>query len=170
MDRPLALAAILILLSSCHAFQDESAAPLKGRLVLEVLPNPIIARPLGHDWYELQFDIVMREEGGVGVRIEDFTVEAVAFRTVTVSTQTFPATYITERGYPASVEAGKHLRFSFTRRWQLPTPLVLSGASARVRARIVDANGLRAESTVRVGVDVGDAIAPEKPLQREEIE
>lgn len=167
MPRQLPLLAVLILLSGCHAFQGESAAPLKGRLVLEVVPNPVIARPLGHDWYELQFDIVMREEGGVAVRIEDFTLEAVAFRTVTVSTQTFPAAYITERGYPASVEGGKHLRFSFTRRWQLPTPLLLSGASARVRARTIDANGLRAESAVRVAVDVGDAIAPEKPLQRE---
>ncbi|MGZ8867334.1 MAG: hypothetical protein ACXW2P_03245 [Thermoanaerobaculia bacterium] len=152
---------ILALLCGCHAFRDEPAVPLKGRLVLEVIPNPLVARPLGHDWYELQFDIVMREEGGVGVRIEDFTVEAVAFRTVTVSTQTFPASYITDRGYPAAVDAGKHLRFSFTRRWQLPTPLLLSGASARVRARTMDANGIRNESTVRVGVTVGDVIAPE---------
>lgn len=152
---------ILSLLCGCHSFRDESAAPLQGRLVLEVIPNPIEARSVGNDWYELQFDIVMREEGGVGVRIEDFTVEAVAFRTVTVSTQTFPASYITDRGYPASVEAGKYLRFSFTRRWQLPTPLLLSGASARVRARTVDANGVRNESTLRVGVTVGDVIAPE---------
>ena len=156
---------ILALLCGCHAFRDESAAPLKGKLVLEVVPNPLVARPLGNDWYELQFDIVMREEGGVGVRIEDFTVEAVAFRTVTVSTQTFPASFITERGYPASVEAGKHLRFSFTRRWQLPTPLLLSGASARIRARTVDANGVPNESALRVAVTVGDVIAPRSSMQ-----
>jgi hypothetical protein len=166
MRSRLTFLAVLALLGGCHAFQDESAAPLKGRLVLEVIPNPIVARPMGHDWYEMQFDIVMREEGGVAVRIEDFTVDAVAFRAVTVSTQTFPATYITDRGYPASVEAGKHLRFSFTRRWQLPTPLLLSGASARVRARTVDANGVRSESTVRVGIAVGDVVAPEERLQK----
>ena len=166
MRRNLLVLALISLLGGCHAFQDESAAPLKGRLVLEVIPNPLVAQPLGHDWYEVQFDIVMREEGGVGVRIEDFTVEAVAFRAVTVSTQTFPAAYITERGYPASVDAGKHLRFSFTRRWQLPTPLLLSGASARVRARTVDANGVRSESTVRVGIAVGDVVAPEGTLQK----
>ena len=166
MRSSLTFLTVLALLGGCHAFQDESAAPLKGRLVLEVVPNPIVARPMGHDWYEMQFDIVMREEGGVAVRIEDFTVDAVAFRAVTVSTQTFPATYITDRGYPASVEAGKHLRFSFTRRWQLPTPLLLSGASARVRARTVDENGVRSESTVRVGIAVGDVVAPEERLQK----
>jgi hypothetical protein len=170
MRRNLALLAVLMLVDGCHAFQDESAAPLKGRLVLEVIPNPIVARPMGHDLYEMEFDIVMREEGGVAVRIEDFTVDAVAFRAVTVSTQTFPATYITERGYPASIEAGKHLRFSFTRRWQLPTPLLLSGASARVRARTMDANGVRSESTVRVGITVGDLVAPEEPVQKKGIE
>lgn len=145
----------------CHAFRDEPVTPLRGRLVLEVVPNPIAARPLGGDWYEMQFEIVMREEGGVGVRIEDFTVDAVAFRTVTVSTQTYPATYITERGYPASIDAGKYLRFSFTKRWQLPGPLLLSGASARVTTRTVDVNGARGRSATRVGVVVGDVITPE---------
>jgi hypothetical protein len=168
MRRATVILGICALICGCHAFRDESAAALKGKLVLEVIPNPLVARSLGNDWYELQFDIVMREEGGVDVRIEDFTVEAIAFRTVTVSTQTFPASFITDRGYPASVEAGKHLRFSFTRRWQLPTPLLLSGASARVRARTVDVNGARNQSSVRVGVSVGDVIAPDGSSREEE--
>lgn len=151
----------MLAFTGCHAFRDESVAPLRGQLVLEVVPNPLVATPLGGDWYEMTFDIVMREEGGIGVRIEDFTVDAVAFRTVTVSTQTYPGSYIDQRGYPSTIEAGKHLRFSFTRRWQLPTPLLLSGASARVTARTIDVNGSRAESVVRVGVVVGDGIAPE---------
>lgn len=150
-----------LVLAGCHAFRDEPAAPLRGRLVLEVTPNPIVATPLGGDWYEMKFDIVMREEGGVGVRIEDFTVDAVAFRTVTVSTQTYPSSYISDRGYPATIDAGKYLRFSFTKKWQLPTPLLLSGASARVTARTVDVNGSRGQSALRIGVVVGDAIAPE---------
>ena len=97
----------------------------------------------------------MREEGGVGVSIEDFTVEAIAFKSVTVHRQVFPATYITERGYPARVEAGKYLRFSFVRRWQLPTRLLLSGASARIIARTIDDNGVRGETSIRIAVAVG---------------
>ena len=120
--------------------------------MLEVDPNPIVAVPAGEDLYDLKFDIDMREEGGVGVRIEDFTVEAIAFRTVTVKQQTFPASYITERGYPAEVAAGKYLRFSFTKRWQLPSRLLMSGASARVTARTIDENGRRDQCVVRVGV------------------
>jgi hypothetical protein len=99
----------------------------------------------------------MREEGGVDVRIEDFTVEAIAFRTVPVKEQTFPASYITDRGYPADVAAGKYLRFSFTKRWQLPSRLLMSGASARVTARTIDANGRRDQCVVRVGVVLAPA-------------
>ena len=143
-----------LLLVSCQSLQNESPSVLRGQLVLEVVPNPIRAVPLGDDLYELTFDIVMREAGGVAVTIEDFTVDAIAFRTVTVESQTFPATFITDRGYPASIEAGKYLRFSFTKRWNLPGRLLLSGASARVRARTHDANGHKDEARVNVGIEV----------------
>lgn len=114
----------------------------------------MIAVPVGDDFYELKFDIIMREEGGVGVTIDDFTVEAIAFKTVTVHRQTFPAAYISQRGYPIHIDSGKYLRFSFVRRWQLPTRLLLSGASARVTARTVDDNGVRGESAARIGIVV----------------
>ena len=126
---------------------------LRGRLVLEVAPDPIRAVPVGEDLYEMTFDIIMREEGGVAVAIEDFTVEAVAFGSITVHSQTFPASFITQRGYPASIEAGKYLRFSFTKRWKLASHLLLSGASARIKARTRDAHGVRGETALRVGVE-----------------
>ena len=143
--------------AGCHQIRDERVTPLRGRLALEVEPNPLVAVPAGEDVYEVQFDIIMREEGGIGVRIEDFTVDAIAFKTVAVQSQTFPATFITDRGYPARIEAGKYLRFSFARRWQLPTRLLLSGASARVTARVVDDNGVRSTTVTRIGVVVAPA-------------
>ena len=139
---------------ACHSLQNEAPAARRGQLVLEVIPNPIAAIALGDDLYELTFDIVMREAGGVGVTIEEFTVDAIAFRTVTVQSQTYPATFITDRGYPASIDAGKYLRFSFTKQWRLPSRLLMSGASARVRAKTRDANGARSESHVNVGIEV----------------
>src|SRR5438477_436219 len=97
------------------------SSPVKTYLLILnpsfVQPNPIIAVPVGDNWYELRFDIVMRETGGVDVRIENFTVEALALRGVPVHSQTYPATFITDRGYPASIQAGKYLRFNFTKRW-----------------------------------------------------
>jgi len=68
--RPLALAAMvaLLALAGCSGLTPEPVAALRGRLELSVEPNPIVAIPLGGDRYELKFDIVMREAGGVGVR------------------------------------------------------------------------------------------------------
>ena len=149
----------LVLLAGCSSFQQEAPASLRGRLVLEVVPNPIEAVSAGDDLYDLKFDIVMREAGGIRVTIEEFTVDAIAFKTVTVRSQTFPASYITDRGYPAAIDAGKYLRFSFRKRWQLPSRLLMSGASARVTARTVDENGRKDVSTIKVGIAVTSSSA-----------
>jgi hypothetical protein len=145
----------VLIFAACAAIPKETATPIRGRLELEVEPNPIVAVPLGDNWYELRFDIIMREAGGVDVRIEDFTVDALALKAIPIRSQTFPAKFITDRGYPAEVQSGKFLRFAFTRRWPLPTELLLSGAAARVTARTIDANGARGETSIRVGVRVG---------------
>jgi hypothetical protein len=145
---------VALLLSACSGLPKEESALLHGHLELEVEPNPLVARPLGDDVYEFAFDIIMRERGGVDVRIEDFTVEAIAFKTIPVRSQTYPASFITSRGYPADIAAGKYLRFSFVKRWKLPTDLLLSGASARITARTVDRDGRRNTSELRVGVVV----------------
>ena len=145
----------VLIFAACAAIPKESIAPMRGRLELEVEPNPIVATPVGGNWYELKFDIIMREAGGVDVRIEDFTVDALALKAIPVRSQTFPAKFITDRGYPADIRSGKFLRFAFTRRWPLPTELLLTGAAARITARTIDANGARGETTIRVGVRVG---------------
>lgn len=132
----------------------ETPAAMKGHLVLEVEPNPLTARAVDDDLYEFAFDIIMRESGGVDVRIEDFTVEAIAFKTVTVQSQTFPAKFITDHGYPAEIAAGKYLRFGFVKQWSLPTRLLLSGAAVRVTARTIDRDGRRDTTQTRIGVVV----------------
>ena len=145
----------LALLAACSSLPSEEPAVLRGTLVLETVPNPLLAKPLGDNEYELAFDIVMREQGGVDTRIEEFTVEAIAIGGVVVRSETHPASFITDRGYPAEVAAGKYLRFSFTKRWKLPTSMVLAGASVRVTARTVDANGMKNVTTFRAAVNRG---------------
>lgn len=151
--RPLVLIVLFVLSVSCTV-TPEKPALFKGHLILDTDPNPLIARKVGEDLYEFSFDIIMREAGGVDVRIQDFTVSAIAFKTVTVQSQTFPAAYITGRGYPAAIGAGKYLRFSFVKRWKIPARLLLSGASLHVSARTVDAGGRHDTSEARIGVAV----------------
>src|SRR5579872_1148462 len=143
--------AACIVAAGCAAMPKEAPVPVRGHLVLDTNPNPLIARRVDGDLYEFAFDIIMREAGGVDVRIEDFTVEAVAFRAVVVRSQTFAASAITERGYPASIAAGKYLQFHFVKRWNIPHAL-LPGASLHVSARTIDANGRRDTTDIRIGV------------------
>lgn len=143
---------LLLVAVGCSSVSAERPASLRGQLVLEVEPNPIPVTRVGDDLYEFRFAIIMREEGGVDVRIEDFTVEAIAFRTAVVRSAKFGAEEITRRGYPASVAAGQFMEYDFVRRWRIPARLLLSGASARVTVRTIDANGRRDETEVRVGV------------------
>ncbi len=142
-----------LLLAACSNLPREDSVPLRGKLVLETVPNPLIAKPLGGDAYEMAFDIVMREEGGVDTQIESFTIDAIALGGVIVRSETHPGSYITARGYPDRVEAGRYLRFSFVKRWTLPTQLLLSGAAVQVTARTVDVNGRRNVTTFRARVD-----------------
>lgn len=151
--RPLVLSVLLVLSVSCTV-TPEKPAILKGHLIVDTDPNPLIAKKVAEDLYEFSFDIIMREGGGVDVRIEDFTVSAIAFKTVPVQSQTFPARYITDRGYPAAIGAGKYLRFRFVKRWRIPARLLLSGASLRVSARTIDAGGRHDTSEARIGVAV----------------
>ena len=148
----LTLFAVAILIAGCAAMDREAPRPIRGHLVLETIPNPLVAKSLGGDAYEVAFDLVMREEGGVATRIEDFTVEALALGGVIVRSERHPAAYITARGYPAEVAAGQFLRFSFVKRWTLPTRLLLSGAAVRITARTIDASGARDVTTFRADV------------------
>lgn len=149
------LAALALLLIGCDSLPKEQPTILRGRLVLEVEPTPLVVHRVADDLYEVPFAIVMREAGGVDVEIESFTVEAIAFRTMTVKSETHPAVFITSRGYPAAVAAGKYLRFEFVKRWKLPTRLLLSGARLHVIARTKDRDGRRDVSEVTIPVVIG---------------
>lgn len=144
---------LLLAVLGCGSIQTEKPAQLRGKLVLETVPNPLLAKALGGDEYEVTFDIVMREEGGVTTRIESFTVDAIALGGLVVRSETHPADFITKRGYPVEVPSGQYLRFSFVKRWKLPTELLLSGAAVRVTARTIDANGLRNVTSFRAEVN-----------------
>jgi len=146
------LTAVLVVSVACASMDREAPRPIRGRIVLETIPNPLVAKSLGDDLYEVAFDLVMREEGGVDTRIENFTVDAIALGGVVVRSETHPPTFITDRGYPATIAAGQFLRFSFVKRWTLPTHLLLSGAAVRVTARTIDANGARDVTTYRASV------------------
>lgn len=145
---------LVTILVACSAMDREPVSVPIGTLVLETIPNPLIAKSLGSGEFEIAFLLTMREEGGVDTRIESFTVEAVTIGGLVVRTETHGPGFITARGFPADVDAGQLLQFEFVKRWKLPTDLLMKGAGVRVTARTIDANGRRNTSSYRADVRV----------------
>lgn len=151
---------------ACAGLPRELPGEQRGTIVLDTIPNPLVALPLGDDEYEMRFEIVMREEGGVDTTIEEFTISALGPGGIVVRTETHPSIFITSRGYPASVEAGKYLSFDFVKRWRLPTPILLAGTSISVSARTVDVNGRRNTTVFRAPVDLHRGHDPQSSGRR----
>jgi len=145
---------LFTILAACSAMDREPVSVPVGTLVLETVPNPLIATSLGGGEFEIAFLLTMREEGGVDTIVESFTVEAITIGGLVVRTETHGPDFITARGFPADVDAGQLLQFEFVKRWKLPTDLLMKGAGVRVTARTVDANGRRNTATYRADVRV----------------
>src|SRR5512142_2378246 len=107
MRRTLLLA---LLLSACSSLETEKPAVLKGQLVLEVDPNPIVATRVSDKTWEFPFDIVMREAGGVDLQIESFTIDVYVLGAIHVFSAPSEGSAITQKVYPDRIEAGQFRR------------------------------------------------------------
>lgn len=141
-----------LILAACSTLETEKPAVMKGRLVLEVEPNPIVATRISEKLWEFPFDIVMREAGGVDLRIESFTIDVYVLGAIHVFSAPYEGSVITQKGYPDRIEAGQFRRFPFKLRREVPNDVLFKGAYADVTAETLDAMGNRAETKLRVGV------------------
>lgn len=143
---------LALLLAACSSVQTEKPAVLKGQLVLEVDPNPIVATRVSENTWEFPFDIVMREAGGVDLHIESFTIDVYVLGAIHVFSAPYEGSMITQKGYPDRIEAGQFHRFPFRIRRDVPNDILFKGAYADVTAQTLDAMGNRNETKLRVGV------------------
>jgi hypothetical protein len=151
--RRLALPLLLILVAGCASTVPPAQRP-PGRLAIEIDPNPIEARHLGNDVYELVFDVAIREVGGNDVTIDRVNAEAVAFGGLRIARATLDRDEIRRRGYPSTVKAGKEIRYSFIESRALPDERLLDSVRAEVVIEATDAAGrptsTRTTVTIRV--------------------
>lgn len=143
---------LALVLTACSSLETEKPAVMKGRLVLEVDPNPIVATRISDKTWEFPFDIVMREAGGVDLQIESFTIDVYVLGAIHVFSAPYEGSMITQKGYPDRIEAGQFHRFQFRIRRAVPNDILFKGAYADVTAQTLDAMGNRAETKLRVGV------------------
>jgi len=150
--RRVSLLLLIALLAGCASVPPEERPP--GRLAIAVDPNPIPARPLGDDVYELAFDIAIREVGGNDVTIDRVSADAVAFGGLRIARASLDRDEIRRRGYPTEVRAGRSIRYSIREKRALPDERLLDSVRAEVMIAGTDAAGrptsTRTSVTIRV--------------------
>lgn len=140
----------LVLITACGAVAPERVAPVAGgALLLDIIPNPIVAYPLGGDLFEFPFDVAMREVGGRDIEIDAIRVE-IKLKGLPIFAQTFDETELTRRGYPAIVPAGGLVQYRFSPRREVPGELLFDQVSARITISGLDQNGRRSEASTTV--------------------
>lgn len=154
MRRAAPVLAVLIALA-CASVPPEERPP--GRLAIVVDPNPIPARPLGGDEYELLFDIAISEVGGNDVTIDEVFAEAVAFGGLRIARARLDREEIRRRGYPTLVRAGRTIRYSIRETRALPDERLLDSVRAEVTIRGTDAAGRPTSTRTTVTIRVEQA-------------
>lgn len=138
--------------AGCTGTTTEAIAPgPRGALVLDVYPNPVVAKPVGQDVYDFPFEVSLREVGGSEVEIDAIRVE-VRLGGLPIFAQTYDETELTRRGFSATVPAGGNVQYRFSPRRTVTTELLFSHASAVVAVSGVDRSGNRAEARATVTV------------------
>lgn len=141
---------LLIVLLACATPRPEGLAPsIGGSLAIDVYPNPIIAKQVRADLYQLPFEVSLRETGGMDVEIDGIRIE-VRLAALRIFAQAFDETELTRRGYSATVPAGSNVQYKFSPQRELPADLPLPQLSALVVVSGLDTTGRRTEARTTV--------------------
>jgi hypothetical protein len=143
---------LLLLLVACGTSQPGNVSqPGHGALTVEIVPNPIVARQVSGDTYELPFEVIVRETGGRAVDISRVSATATLGGGLTFDLESWDAERIRSMGYQTRVPANGELRYRFTPRREVPEA-VFGGVSARLLVEGTDDTGTPATASTTVTV------------------
>jgi hypothetical protein len=158
MQQDFRLACFLVLalvgLSACTSGGGGSTPVVTGHgaLSISVSPNPIIARKVSGSIYDFPFTLVVREVGGLAVRIDSVSIDVDVLGGLRIYSQSFDAAELTRRNLPTYLGTGAELRYQFKPRRDVTDDRLFSSVSAELTIRATDAAGaaVTARSTVTV--------------------
>lgn len=147
----------LLLMASCAGSpgtgSQSASVPGRGAIAVEIVPSPIVARPVSGTTWEFPFEVVIRETGGRPVVIDRVAASVKAFGGLEIATESYDAAKIQTLGYSTSVPAGGELRYRFSQRHSVPDERLFSGVSADLTVTGSDDGGssvtARTTTTVR---------------------
>ena len=144
---------LLFLLAACGGSQlpGTRSVPGHGAISVEIVPNPVVARRVSGETYDLPFEVVVRETGGRPVEITEVSATATIPGGLTFDLESWDAARIQSMGYKTTVPANGTLRYRFTPRREVPEA-VFGGVTARLLVEGRDDTGTATSATTTVSV------------------
>ena len=155
MKRTAALLSVVLLSAFCAGGRGgpgDSSRPGHGAISIQIVPNPIVAQPVGGDTYDFPFEVVIRETGGRPVEITRVSAEVFALGGIRIAEESYDAARIRSLNYSTSVPANGELRYRFAPRKSVPDDRLFGGVEARIRVEAHDDSGAPATATTSVTV------------------
>lgn len=125
--------------------------PGHGALAVEIVPNPVVARQVSGETYELPFEVIVRETGGRAVDITRVSATATLPGGLSFDLESWDAERIRSMGYQTRVPANGELRYRFAPRREVPEA-VFGGVSARLLVQGRDDTGAETSANTTVTV------------------
>lgn len=127
---------------------ERKAAALEVRVV----PNPIVAIPVGESSYEFPFTVSIREVGGAPVTITRVGIDVYGVAGLRLYSSELGPAEIDRRGYHRTLAAGGEVRYSWRPRAQVPDARLFTTTWGELWVEGTDPNGAvstRTRVTVR---------------------
>ena len=155
--RKLVLPLLLIALAACNSGPRDTvtAAPGKGAISIQVIPNPIVATHVSGNTYDFAFDVVVRETGGRPVTVNRVSATVLAPGGFSVGVESWNADKIRSLGFSTTINPHGELRYRFTPRKDVPDDRLFGSISAKLTVDAVDDTGSPTSASTTVTVRKG---------------
>jgi hypothetical protein len=151
-----AIVPLLLCAAFCQTPQPGSsrtaAIPGHGAISIQIVPNPIIARPAGGNLYDFPLDVVVHETGGRGVTVSRVTATVYGPAGIRLGDQSWDATQIAAAGYSTNVSGNGELRYHFVPRKSVPDDRLFGSVRADVRVDAYDETATPTSATTTVTI------------------
>jgi len=149
------LCSLIVTLTACQSGgggSDVSWEPGHGKISMEVIPNPIVARAVRGNVYDFPVEIVVRENGGHAVNVTGVSLTVLGPVGLVFHRESWDAEKIRALGYSTTVAANGELRYRFVPRQEVPDERLFGGVVAELRVEAIDAAAKVTSATTSVTV------------------
>ena len=150
----IALVLTVILIAACGGGPPTgtTSVPGRGAIAVQVDPNPIRARLVSGNTYELLFDVIVRETGGRPVNVTRVSATVHGPGGFVVGRESYDADRIRALGFRTEIGANGELRYHFAPRKEVPDERLFGGVSAQLLVEATDDGGTPTSASIVVTV------------------